>query len=221
MKNIRLQFTRWDDLYVEDQEQFITFMGGDAGRGQKLYELYFYWYNIPHEIAHVLRTMFIPARENLWERIWEEETAVNQIAVSYWRAKGQNERLFQLELEIQQALLNIPDPVPANEDRTVFLNRHHQDLTDPTSYAHYQFNMVRYALAHPLDFSQALKMLVSPHANDGTTIPLSPNFPLDEDMPYRTVEDMRRTLYAYGLKLPEIQVICMYSPALQFILWDA
>ncbi len=220
IKNIRLQFARWDDLLVEDQAQFIDFMGGDPLRGQALYELYFYWYNIPHEIAHVLRTIYNPSGGNVWDQIWEEETAVNQIAVSYWRAKGQNMRLLQLENEIQHALMHIPDPVPANEDRVVFLNRHHHDLSDSASYAHYQFNMVRYALAHPLDLSQALKTLVSPLANDGATIPLSPDFPLDEDLPYRTVDDIRKTLYAYGLQLPEVQIICMYSPALQFVLWD-
>lgn len=221
IRNIRLQFARWDDLLVEDQAQFIDFMGGTPEQGKALYELYFYWYNIPHEIAHILRTIYVPTNGNLWNRIWEEETAANQIAVSYWRAKGQNVRLLHLENAIQKALVHIPDPVPANEDRAVFLNRHHQDLTDPSSYAHYQFNMVRYALAHPIDFSHALRTLVSPMANDGTTIPLSPDFPLDEDLPYRTVDDMRKTLYAYGLELPEVQVICMYSPALQFVLWDS
>jgi hypothetical protein len=220
LKNIRLQFARWDDLTDEDQAQFFTFMGNDADRGRKLYELYFYWYNIPHEIAHVLRKVYLPSNGDVWERIWEEETAANQLAVSYWRAKGQNARLMQLENDIRQALRNIPGTAPENEDRTAFLNRRHQDLTDPTTYAQHQFNMVRYALARPLDLSLALKTLVSPQATNGATIPLAREFPLDEDLPYRTVDDMRRTLYAYGLRLPEIQIICMYSPALQFVLWD-
>lgn len=220
IRNIRLQFSRWDDLTVEDRTQFTEFMGGNAQQGKALYEMYFYWYNVPHEIAHVLRTMYSPANGKVQDRIWEEETAVNQIAVAFWRAKGQNTRLFQLENLIEKALVNIPDPVPANEDRIYYLNRHYKDLTDSVSYAHYQFNMVRYAIEHPLDFSHALRMLVSPKASDGTTIPLSPDFPLNEDMPHRTVEDMRRTLYAYGLEIPDVQVVCMYSPALQFIVWD-
>jgi hypothetical protein len=221
IKNIRLQFARWDDLTAEDQAQFTEFMGGDPQRGKSLYELYFYWYNIPHEVAHILRTIYNQQTNQIWDQIWEEETAVNQIAVSYWRAKGQQMRLLHLESEIIYALQHIPDPVPANEDRAIFLNRHHHDLADTSSYAHYQFNMVRYALAHPMDLSYALRKLVSPQASDGATIPISPDFPLDEDLPYRTVDDMRKTLAACGLRLPDIQIICMYSPALQFVLWDS
>ncbi len=216
MKNIRLQFCRWDDLPADIQAVFVQFTIGNQQRGRALYELYFYWYNIPHEIGHVLRSLYSTCSEK-----WEEETRVNQFAVSYWRAKGQMPRLLHLENEITQALAHIPDPVPANEDRAVYLNLHHQELADPASYAHYQFNMVRAALAHPLDFSQALKKLITPQANDGTTIPLSPDFPLDEDLPYRTVEDMRRTLAAYDVHLPEVQIICMYAPAIQFVTWDS
>ncbi len=221
MKNIRLQFARWDDLPPDIQAVFVQFAIGNRGdksrqeRGRALYELYFYWYNIPHEIGHVLRALF-----STYSGKWDEETAVNQFAVSYWRAKGQIPRLLHLENEITQALAHIPDPVPANEDRAVYLERHHQELTDPASYAHYQFNMVRSAMAHPLDFSQALKRLITPQANDGTTIPLAPDFPLDEDLPYRTVEDMRRTLAAYDVHLPEVQIVCMYAPAIQFVTWD-
>jgi hypothetical protein len=220
IKNIRLHFSRWEDLPAEGQDQFIAFTGGDAKRGRSLYELYFYWYNIPHVVSHVLRRIYAGHNGSLWEQIWEEETAVNQLAVAYWRAKGQASRLLELEVELRQALLNIPDPVPNNEDRTVYLNRHAHEMADPAAYAHYQFNMVCSALAYPIDFSQALKTLVSPGANDGSTIPLSPDFPLDDDLPYRTVSDMRKTLAAYGLDLPDIQIICMYSPAIQFVIWD-
>ncbi len=221
MKNIRLQFARWEDLPAEIQAVFVQFTIGNQQRGRALYELYFYWYNIPHEIGHVLRALYSSFRGNVMDQMWEEETAVNQFAVSYWRAKGQMPRLLHLENEITQALTHIQDPVPANEDRAVYLSRHRQELSAPASYAHYQFNMVRSAMSHPLDFSQALKKLITPQANDGTTIPLSPDFPLDADLPYRTVEDMRRTLAAYDVHLPEIQVICMYAPAIQFVTWDS
>jgi hypothetical protein len=221
LKNIRLQFCRWEDMPAEMQEQFISFMAGNRERGQALYEMYFYWYNIPHEIGHVLRALYNSYAEIFSRGVWGEETAVNQFAVSYWRAKGQTARLLKLENELHLALNNMPDPVPANEDRAVYLNNHYRELTDPSTYGHYQFNMVRYALAHPFDFSQALKTLVTPKANDGVTIPLSPDFPIDEDLPYRTIDDMRKTLLAYGIHLPDIQIICMYSPSLQFVTWDS
>jgi hypothetical protein len=219
MKNIRLHFSRWEDLPDESQAEFAGFAGGAPQRGRSLYELFFYWYNIPSELAHVLRRAY-STQDNLLEQIWEEETAAHQVAVAFWRAKGQTRRLLELETMLRAALIHIPDPVPANEDRASYLNRNSRNLTAPAAFAHYQFNMVLSALARPLDFSQALKKLVSPLANDGSTIPLSPDFPLDEDLPYRTVDDMHRTVHAYGLELPELQVVCMYSPTIQFVTWD-
>lgn len=219
IKNIHLHFSRWDDLPEETQKEFTAFMGSDPQRGRALFELFFYWYNIPHEVTHVLRRVYT-TEESLWEQIWDEETAASQFAVAYWRAKGQARRLLELETMLRSALLRIPDPVPANEDRASYLNRHSRDLTAPAAFAHYRFNMVLAALVRPLDFSQALKKLISPRASDGSTIPLSPDFPLDEDLPYRTVDDIRRTLHAYNLDLPEMQVVCLYSPAIEFVTWD-
>ncbi len=220
IKNIRLQFTRWDDLPAEVQSQFASFMGDDPNAGQALYEHYFYWFNIPHQIGHVLRRLYQNQSENMWGKLWEEDMAANQLAVSYWRAKGHTSRLFHLENQISEALRHIPDPVPASEDRTVYINRNREKMDDPVVMVHYQFNMVRSAVTRPLEFPHALRKLVSSRTSDGITIPLSRDFPLDEDLPYRTVNDMQKTLQAYGLELPDIQVICMYSPAIQFIAWD-
>lgn len=220
IKNIRLQFARWDDLPAEMQSLFAFFMGGDVSAGQTLYENYFYWYKIPHGISHVLRRLYFTCSDSMWNQMWEEENAANQLAVAYWMAKDRKNRLFQLESQITQALQHIPDPVPASEDRIVYMNHNPEKMDDPVVQLYYQFNMVRSALSRPLDLSYALRELVSPRSSDGITIPLARDFPLDEDLPYRTVNDMQKTLFAYGLELPNIQVVCMYSPAIQFVTWD-
>ena len=216
LTNVRLQYARWEDLPDGDQGVFTSMMGGDPQRGREFYQLYFYWYNIAHEVGHVLRTMY-----GRWTgNNWEEENAVNQLAVAYWRAKGETERLMTLETTLRRALSNLPDPVPPHEDRATYLNQHLQEVSNnPAAYAHYQFNMVLAALTHPLEFSTALRQWISPDANDGTTIPLSPDYPLDEELPHRTVYDLRKTMTAYSLYLPDIQIACLYSPALQFVIW--
>ena len=81
--------------------------------------------------------------------------------------------------------------------------------------------MVRTALERPLSFPLALKTLIAEDANNGTTIPLAPDAPFkNSQMPQQTVDDMRKTLAAYNIQLPPVQVICQYAPALQFVLWD-
>ncbi len=211
---IKLQYARWQDLPREVQDLFISFLDGNILRGQRFYQLYFYWYNIAHEVGHVLRGAYQKDRSSMWD----EEMACNQLAVAYWRAKGQSSRLLEMEREIRSILSLLPDPVPANEDRAAYFNKHFQEMgSDPAAYGHYQWSMVRSALERPLDFSQALKMLVTPAANDGSTIPLAPDLSIDENLPLRIVGDMERTLAAYGLSIPAIQVVCAYAPALQFV----
>jgi hypothetical protein len=217
LKNFRLQYARWEDLPPDVQETFTSMMGGDPVEGSDFYRLYFYWYNIAHEVGHILRNLYLTSTISTWN----EENAVNQFAVAFWRAKGETERLLTLEMLLRKALTHLPDPVPAQEDRATYLNNHIQAVSnEPAAYSHYQFNMVRSAMAHPIEFSQAIKTLISFDANDGATIPLQPDFPLDDELPHRTVHDLRRTLAAYGLKLPDIQIICFYTPALQFAEWD-
>ncbi len=215
--NIRIHYARWQDLPPEVKATFAGFMGEGLEQGKAFYQLYFYWYNIAHEIGHTLRTLYGAASG----KIWEEEMAVNQLAIAYWRAKGQMGRLLQLESGVRLALSHLADPVPADQDRVQYLNKHFQELgNNPAAYGHYQFSMVKAALERPLDFPQALRTLVTPRASDGATIPLAPDFPLDDQLPYRIVDDMRKTLAAYGLRLPEVQLVCAYAPALQFVLWE-
>ena len=83
---------------------------------------------LAHEIGHVLRAQ----HRNAYTNVWEEENAVNQFSVAYWRVKGQTNRLFQLENMIRQVLANLPDPVPADQDRVVYLLNHFQEISsDP------------------------------------------------------------------------------------------
>lgn len=217
LKNIHLQYTRWDDSPAPLQDLFALMMGGDKPQGEAFYKLYFYWYYIAHELGHVLRIQYRGKPENTWE----EETAAHQFAVSYWRAKGQFQLLLELESMVRRALQNLPDPVPADADRATYFNHSSEKIaSDPAAFWGYQFYLTRANLQRPLDFPNALRSLLSPEASDGTTIPLAPDFPLDDDLPFRTVEDMRKTLMAYGLVLPDVQVINMYSPALQFVQWE-
>lgn len=217
LKNFRLQYARWEDLPEDVQGTFTAMMGGDSEQGADFYRLYFYWFNVAHEVGHILRNLYYTSTVSMWN----EENAVNQFAVSFWRAKGETERLFTLDQLLRKALVNLPDPVPVHEDRAAYLNNHMQFVSsNPSAYGHYQFNMVRSALAHPIEFSHALRTLISFDASDGTTIPLQPDFPLDDELPHRTVHDLRRTMAAFGLYLPDIQIICLYTPALQFADWD-
>ncbi len=215
--NVRLHYALWEDIPAEVQDLFAVWMGGRPADGKSFYQLYFYWYNIIHNAGHMLRGVYHKQSASRWD----EEMAANQFAVAYWRAKGQAMRLLELEKLVRLALRSQPTPTPADQDSVAYFNSHFQEVgRDAAAYGYYQFNMLLSSLQRPLDLPNALRTLVDPSAGDGSTIPLLPDFPIDDDLPFRIVNDLQRTMMAYGLRLPEIQVICMYSPQLNFVEWD-
>lgn len=218
LENIRLQYARWEDLPSDVQTTFASWLGGKLEEGRDFFRHYFYWYNVAREVAFVLRTSYGSTSAD----VWEEENAMNQFAAAYWRAKGQSMRLLQLEKKLRVILSNLPDPVPPDYDRQTFFRRRYREISaDPVVFGHFQFSFALVNLQQPMEFPVALRELISAAASEGNTIPLSPDIPMEETLPYFTVEDIGKTVNAYGLTLPEIQVVCAYSPALQFVQWDA
>lgn len=217
LKNVRLQYARWDDLPIEVQNTFALWANGRLEEGRDFYRLYFYWYNVAREAACVLRASYGSTAAD----VWVEEDAMNRFAVAYWRAKGQSLRLLDLEKKLRILLANLPDPVPADQDRRAYFRRHYQEIcANPTAFAYFQFRIALENLQQPIEFPTALRTLISPIASDGNTIPLSPDIPMEETLPYFSVGDIAKTVSAYGLCMPEIQVTCAYHPALQFVQWD-
>ena len=148
--SIRLQYARWEELPSEIQAWFAGLMGSQKERGQAFYELYFYWYNIAHELGHVLRAHY--GTSAIESGPWDEEIAVNNFAVAYWQARNERERLLRLGGWVREALETLEDPLPPGEERSTYFNTHYSELgTNPSAYGHYQFSMVLAALRQPID----------------------------------------------------------------------
>ncbi len=206
-----IQYALWEDIPPEVGTIFAAFTGKGLAAGKSLYELYFYGYNIPHEIGHILRNV---ARTRT-DYQWEEEMSCNQFAVAYWRARGAVELLRQLEEILTLCISRLADPCPPGMDRADYFNQHYQQLSDPPSYAHYQFNMVLSALANPLPFDQALLALYNHTAPVQARLPALGDPRITPDLPAQTLAEVRAALDVYGLPLPAVAVQRMYTPAIQ------
>jgi hypothetical protein len=206
-----LQYALWEDLPPEVRSLFAGFTGKGLAAGKSLYELYFYGYNIPHEVSHILRAV----TQTRTERQWDEETSCNRFAVAFWRGRGAVGLLRQLEESLSACLARLADPCPPGEDRADYFNRHYQELSDPPSYAHYQFNMVLSALAQPLSFAQALQMFFNHTAPDPARLPFLGDPRTTPELPARTLSEIRAALEAFGLPLPEVTLQRLYTPAIQ------
>lgn len=219
LKNTRLQYACWEDLPADIQTWFASLMGNRPERGKGFYELYFYWYNITHELGHVLRAYY--GTGTVESRPWDEEIAANHLAVAYWHARNEDERLSLLGDWVREARATLPDPLPPGEERSRYFNTHYVELgSNPPAYGHYQLGMLLEVLEQPMNLQQALGSLVTPEVREGTLANPPTDVVVDSDLPHRTVNDMREHLAAYGVKLPELQVVCSYSPMIQFVQWD-
>lgn len=214
--NVRLQYAAWKDLPLNYQDFFIEIMGADTRRGNSFYENYFYGYNIAHEIGHLLRWHY----GSRTEQQYVEETACNQFAIAYWRARQANRLLAQLAEDIAFALAYLPDPTPPGEDRADYFNRHHQELSEPKKYGHYQWTMVQEELCNPLTLSDGLRTFITPQIEQHTPplIPFDPD--ISVNLPGETISDICVTLARYGVVVPEISAVCEFAPQLQFLIID-
>ncbi len=208
---ICIEYALWEDLPPEVQSLFAAFTGQGLPAAKSLYELYFYAYNIPHEVGHILRHT---ARTGT-DRQWDEEMNCNHFAVAFWRLRGAGGLLRQLEEILKNCLSHLADPCPPGVDRASYFNRHYQELSDPPSYAHYQFNMVLEALAHPLDFEQALQVLVNQASPRSIRLPALGDPRISPDLPAQTLSEIRLALEGTGLLLPEVSLQRLYTPAIQ------
>ncbi len=206
-----IQYALWEDLPPEVQALFAGFTGKGPEAGKALYELYFYGYNIPHEIGHILRA----AAGTRTERQYDEEMSCNRFAVAYWRGRGAVDLLRRLEATLAECLARLADPCPPGADRAAYFNRHYQELIDPPSYAHYQFNMVLSALAQPLGFGQALQALFNHASSRPARLPPLGEPRITPGLPARTLLEVRLALDDFGLPLPEIALQRLYTPAIQ------
>jgi len=217
MKNIHLQYSPWEEMSAEVQSLFIEWMDNNPKKGQSFYELYFYWYNIPHELSHILRGCY----SSRGDTNWQEENAVNSFAVAYWKARGEANRLQQFRQLVLSAFSKLEDPVPSGEDRSSYLDEHYGELVPiPSAYGHFQFSMVLNALEEKQSFIQTLHSLITTQAIEAVSPHSTPYPEITSDLPYQIVSDMRNYLAAYKVELPDIKVIRAYSPNLQFVRWD-
>lgn len=136
MSEYDLYYTSWEDIPNEFQTPFIEMMSGSTARARDFYQLCFYWFNIAHEMAHVLKLEYGTSSYRSGD-FWQEEQDCNDFAVAYWRHNRQERRLQTLSELLSEALSHLPDPVPADAKPPAFFNENYAALgKQPAHYAY-------------------------------------------------------------------------------------
>jgi hypothetical protein len=174
---------------------------------KKLYQLYFYWFNIAHEMAHILKLRYGTSRYVLGD-FRQEEQECNDFAAAYWQHSRQESRLQTLSKLISEALSHLPDPAPADARPQAFFNENCAELSKrPAEYGHLQFAFVKKALEEKMDLLTAMRRSIHPNATPADRHLHFDYEEINAALPPSVVDDLRRVVAAFGVTLPSIDVI--------------
>ena len=192
-------------------------LSGNPVRARDFYQLCFYWFNIAHEMAHILKLKYGTSRY-LSGDFWQEEQDCNDFAVNYWRYNRQESRLQTLSKLISEALSHLPDPVPADARPQTLFNENYAELAKQLAkYGHFQFSFVKNALNEKMDLITVLRTRIHLDAKPAEHHLHFDYEEINAALPSRVVEDLRRFVAPFGVTLPSINVIREFYPMLQFV----
>ena len=76
---------------------------------QEKFDLYFHWFNIVHEIGHIV----VDLQKVDMDKV-DEELFANCFAVAYWRSVDNSNNLAKVQHMISDILKYMPSPIPKN-----------------------------------------------------------------------------------------------------------
>lgn len=118
------------------------------------FKLYFHWFNIVHELSHIITAKNGIPNNDLLTTEW----MVNKIATAFWRTFGDDDVYQRLVEVVKKARQSIPNPVPGNTNFEEFY-ANYSDMEDDTMllYAYFQFTLVDRALSLTNDIYSVLE----------------------------------------------------------------
>ncbi|MCL2406875.1 MAG: hypothetical protein FWC95_02985 [Defluviitaleaceae bacterium] len=133
----------FNEANESDKAMMATFLNTDAEKAEEVFNLYFHWYNIVHELCHI-----VAMHNNIHPtELVPVEWMVNRMAAAFWRTFGNRAVYGELREAVAKAKAGLPNPVPENmgfED--FYVDYHNMDDSTMQLYAYFQFSLVDRAL---------------------------------------------------------------------------
>lgn len=101
---------------MEEQMGFAQLFGEESV--QKKFDLYFHWYNIIHEIGHVLVDINNVDMDGV-----NEELFANSFAVAYWKKVDKKNNLNRVKEMIHHIIKDIPSPLTKESNFKEFFKK--------------------------------------------------------------------------------------------------
>ena len=135
---------RYEAASPEEISMIQAFFGEKA---EHRFKLYFYWYNVIHELGHAIINQSHDAVQNSICPA-EEEQLANDFAVAYWTNYGETQKRAELAELISFVLTQIPNPAQESIDYMEYAKTHwnSESLSTFCGYGWFQFHSVQHSM---------------------------------------------------------------------------
>lgn len=132
----------WQQVIPEQQQFFISLNGGNEAEGLRMFGLFFNGFYLPHELSHAIEWNYVVhTHQRKSQGLYMSEYFANTLAILYWREKGRTAELGACYRFAKKMVAQLPNPVPAGEDKIVYFNNNYGKLSsNPYAYGYYQFS---------------------------------------------------------------------------------
>jgi len=143
------------ELGTKEQQAGYQMLFGRTNT-QYIFDLYFHWYNIAHEIGHCL----LHTQKITLSKV-QEEMFANEFASAYWKYIGAEMRMSELETILKEILSIFPSPVPPDSSFTAFYESiwETEALNSVAVYGFFQLNSVLEASQSNKSFKTVLETI--------------------------------------------------------------
>lgn len=188
----------------EQKEMIQRLLGENA---EYDFEIYFHWYNVLHELGHVILDFNAASRPHPVD----EEPLVNDFAVSYWRHYGEPEKCNALYAIVREAIGRFTAPTQQNYMDYAKELWGKEALYNFNNYGWFQFSCVQNAIAKNQTLEQVMKQmgLVDIYPQKKTVLEYSVN----DRTPFRVVDEAVKVLVSWGVSFPkDLRVLLSNDP---------
>ena len=196
---------------LENKRPFIDLFGSEEDAAF-FHPLYFQWYNIIHEVGHIVRWHNGMMADYSVAGAYEERAA-NDFAVAYWKRFGDRAVLKVLLDKVESILAKLDSPVPPGVEWFDHFIRHFWDSQKAVrTYAYFQFSLVREAFYSSERLEEVLRRFGFKVLKECETKTLRYR---EGSSPQHIVDDCRRILDEMGIPSPDIDVTVVDNPMIQ------
>lgn len=187
---------------AENQKNVETALG--KKNTEERFKLYFYWYNVLHELGHGL----IYYNDGVDIDVADEEQLVNDFAVAYWKYYGEAEKVAELENIADYAVRHIGTNYKDGVDylKLAKENSNHKSFNSSffnfNDYGWFQFSSVK----HSFETNKSLQDVLKEMGFSNFDLKEEKNLIYNEintDVSTQIINDAVDNFHEWGLKFPE------------------